>query len=240
MRLAWVFLATVALIAGCGGDPISTSRSEPAILTADPAPGVNYVGVIGDSYTSGSPEGGHGPHSWIELVKTQLKTEGVDIALNSGAVGASGYVSPGHFQAGVFADQVGRVVGSNDRLVVIFGSRNDAKVPAEQLAPAVHTALTKVREKAPNAKILLISPAWSAWNTYEPSVDMLKVRDVLESESAAFGATLLDPITDRWFADRPDLIGADNVHPTDEGHVYMAGKIAPVIAQLLKPSPPAP
>ncbi|MDT4998170.1 MAG: hypothetical protein QOK12_275, partial [Mycobacterium sp.] len=47
------------------------------------------------------------------------------------------------------------------------------------------------------------------------------------------GATWIDPIAERWFVGRPDLIGADGVHPTDAGHAYMAGKIAPLIAAQL-------
>ena len=47
------------------------------------------------------------------------------------------------------------------------------------------------------------------------------------------GATWIDPIAERWFVGRPDLIGADGVHPTDAGHAYMADKIAPLIAAQL-------
>lgn len=49
------------------------------------------------------------------------------------------------------------------------------------------------------------------------------------------GATFVDPIAARWFVSRPDLIGADGVHPTDAGHAYMAGKIAPLIGTQLAP-----
>ena len=47
------------------------------------------------------------------------------------------------------------------------------------------------------------------------------------------GATFVDPIAERWFVDRPDLIGRDGVHPTDAGHAYMADKIAPLIGAEL-------
>ncbi len=39
--------------------------------------------------------------------------------------------------------------------------------------------------------------------------------------------------TERWFVDRPDLIGADGVHPTDAGHQYMADMIGPRIRTQL-------
>ncbi len=49
------------------------------------------------------------------------------------------------------------------------------------------------------------------------------------------GATFVDPIAARWFVDRPGLIGADGVHPTDAGHAYMAEKLAPLISAALNP-----
>ena len=56
---------------------------------------------------------------------------------------------------------------------------------------------------------------------------------ILGSEAHAVGAEFVDPIADRWFVDRPDLIGADGVHPTDAGHAYMADKIVPLVSALL-------
>ncbi|ETB08755.1 hypothetical protein O980_21950 [Mycobacterium avium subsp. paratuberculosis 08-8281] len=49
----------------------------------------------------------------------------------------------------------------------------------------------------------------------------------------AAGATFIDPIAEHWFVGRPDLIGADGVHPNDAGHQYMADKIAPLIRTQL-------
>jgi len=47
------------------------------------------------------------------------------------------------------------------------------------------------------------------------------------------GAAFVDPIAEGWFVGRPDLIGADGVHPTDAGHLYMAERIAPQIYRQL-------
>ena len=43
----------------------------------------------------------------------------------------------------------------------------------------------------------------------------------------------VDPIAEGWFVGRPDLIGADGIHPTDAGHAYMAARIAPLIYDQL-------
>ena len=64
---------------------------------------------------------------------------------------------------------------------------------------------------------------------------MLRIRDALDYQAGLAGATYVDPIAAGWFVGRPDLIGADGVHPTDAGHAYTADKIAPLIgAQLLR------
>ena len=40
-------------------------------------------------------------------------------------------------------------------------------------------------------------------------------------------------LAEHWIADAPQLIGADGVHPTDDGHKYLAQRIAPIIAKTL-------
>jgi hypothetical protein len=62
---------------------------------------------------------------------------------------------------------------------------------------------------------------------------MLVARDIVKAQAEAIGATFVDPIAERWFVARPDLIGADGDHPNDAGHVYLAEKIGPLIAQQL-------
>jgi lysophospholipase L1-like esterase len=238
-RLAWVLL--VALIAGCGSDPIPPASSpEPVTLTPPRQPGVDYVAIIGDSYTSGSAEGGVGLAGWPALVTTQLKNQGITIVPRVGAVQNSRYVVGGIRRARAFADEVGTVVGPQDRLVVLFGSRNDAykQAPptfADELNAAVQRTLAKAKEQAPKATILVIGPALTTWADDDPSPPILLVRDTLKAQAEASGAVFVDPVAEQWFVGQPDLIGSDRMNPTDAGHVYMADKIAPIIAQLLRP-----
>jgi lysophospholipase L1-like esterase len=71
------------------------------------------------------------------------------------------------------------------------------------------------------------------WPTADVPDAVLQVRDVLYGQARAAGATWIDPIAERWFVGRPDLIGHDGVHPNDAGHAYLADKIAPLIAAQL-------
>lgn len=192
------------------------------------------VAVLGDSYTTGSGMGGRGPHSWPVLAVDELHSQGVAIDLAIGAVGATGYVKAN--SAGtVFADQIEKSVVTNDHLVVLFGSINDRGVPAEQLSTAVQCVLANTKSAAPEAKLLVIGPPWA---TGDPPANILVVRDVVRTQAAAVGATFVDPIAEEWFADHPELIGSDRVHPNDAGHQYLAEKIAPLIAQQLMPTNP--
>jgi lysophospholipase L1-like esterase len=236
-RLFALFLTSIAVLVGCSSQPVYTGEPARAKLTRSPDPGANYVAVVGDSFTSGSLAGGVGMHSWLALAAGELRALGTDVTARSAARGPSGYILPGQ-QAGLFADQVKAVVGTNDKLVILFGSRYDADVSdqfsGERLAPEVHRTLVRVQEMAPRAKILIIS---AVWPDSRPSKGILNFRDVLAAQAASVGATFIDPVAEQWFWGRPDLIGADGIHPTDNGHAYMAARIAPVMQQLLRETP---
>jgi lysophospholipase L1-like esterase len=114
--------------------------------------------------------------------------------------------------------------------VVFFGSRNDLDVDPGLLTERARNAFVLARRFAPSARFLVIGPPWP---TGDVPGSMLMIRDVLNATARAAGAAFVDPIGDRWFVDRPDLIGPDGVHPNDAGHQYLADKIAPLIGMQL-------
>ena len=59
------------------------------------------------------------------------------------------------------------------------------------------------------------------------SADVYEVLEIHKVEE------FVDPLAEGWFVGRPDLIGADGVHPNDAGHAYLAEKIAPLIRSQL-------
>jgi lysophospholipase L1-like esterase len=194
---------------------------------------LSHVAVIGDSYTSGSAEGGQGSKRWTERAWQMLAGHGVRLAADVAAEGKAGYGVPGN-HGSVFADLAGRAVHLDDVLVVLFGSRNDRDVEPGQLTRMIGETFGLVHRTTPSARLLVIGPPWP---TADVPDTMLRVRDILGTEAHAVGAEFVDPIADRWFVDRPDLIGADGVHPTDAGHAYLADKIEPLIrAQLPNPA----
>jgi lysophospholipase L1-like esterase len=224
-RLATVVIS-LALAVGIVSHRPASARPYQTAARGIP---MDHVAVIGDSYTTGTDEGGQGSNAWTTRTWLALAHQGVEISPDVASEGRAGYVVRGD-HGGVFEDLTGRAVEPDDALVVFFGSRNDQGVDPMQMAAMAHDTFDMARRIAPSSKLLVIGPPWPTAN---PPFDMLYVRDTLHSQAEWAGATFIDPISEGWFVGRPDLIGPDGVHPNDAGHAYMAEKIAPLIrAQL--------
>jgi lysophospholipase L1-like esterase len=212
---------------------VSTFSEHPAPVRPYETPSLdfplNHVAVIGDSYTSGTNEGGQGLKAWTARAWQTLAHQGVQVAADVSSEGGAGYGVRGN-HGSVFEDLTARAVHPDDSLVVFFGSRNDQGVDPRLLAGVAHDTLDLAHHTAPSAKLLVIGPPWP---TADVPDSVLQIRDILNAAALAAGAVFIDPIADRWFVGRPDLIGADRVHPNDAGHAYLADKIAPLIAARL-------
>jgi len=235
MRLLAYLLLTVTVLSACGINPTTGNKSERPYLRATPEANLSYVSIVGDAYTSGSSAGGKGPQGWPLLVKASLQKQGVLIEPIVGAKEGSGYGKHGAAGNTRFIDQVRRVVGKNNKLVVLFGSSKDQTTSVDNLTSAIQRTVAKVRQAAPKARILMIGPAWVR---PDPSAELLRARDVTRAQAEVAGADFVDPLADKWFADRPHLIGTSGQYPNDAGHVLMAEKLAPVIAEQLTKLPP--
>ncbi|WP_205878238.1 Rv0518 family GDSL lipase [Mycobacterium camsae] len=223
-RLGTVAVSVAVLVAVASAWLVDPVRERPyRSLTLDLR--LKPVAVIGDSYTTGTNEGGLGPNSWTARTWRTLTAPGLRIASDVAAEGRAGYGAVGD-HGSIFQDLTARVVKPEDVLVVFFGSRNDQDVDPVLLAQRVHATFALARRLAPSARFLVIGPPWP---TAEVPVPILVIRDVLAGAAWAAGADFVDPIGDRWFVDRPDLIGSDGVHPNDAGHEYLAEKMVPLI-----------
>ncbi|MEE6135404.1 GDSL lipase [Mycobacterium sp. 050128] len=229
-RLA-AFVVNLALLVGLGCKvvaPPAPVRPYQA-LTLDGR--LTHIAVVGDSYTTGTDEGGLGPNAWTAVAWQTLTKRGLQIDADVAAEGRAGYAVPGD-HGSIFEDLTARSVKADDVLVVFFGSRNDQGTDPGMLAGRARDTFQVARILAPTARFLVIGPPWPTADVPE---SVLQIRDVLNSEARAAGAAFVDPIGAHWFVDRPDLIGPDGVHPNDAGHRYMADKIAPLIrTQLLR------
>ena len=226
-RLA-TFGISLALLVSVVGERLAHPAQVRAYDTLDSR--LSRVAVIGDSYTTGTDEGGLGPNSWTARAWQTLASGGLRITADVAAEGRAGYVVPGDHDS-VFEDLTAKAVKPDDALVVFFGSRNDQGVDSGLLNERARGTFDLARHLAPSARFLVIGPPWLSADVPD---SMLAVRDVLNAAARAAGAAFVDPIGGRWFVDRPDLIGPDAVHPNDAGHVYLADKIAPLIRTQLR------
>lgn len=230
MQLTVGRAATLFVAAACAAGLVAHIPVAPQpVRTVARGTPIDHVAVIGDSYTTGTDEGGWGANAWTNRTWLTLARQGVQVAPEVASEGRAGYVVRGD-HGSIFEDLTNRAVSPDDALVVFFGSRNDHGVDPVQMATMAHDTLDLAHRIAPSAKLLVIGPPWT---DSDPPWDVLYVRDILRVAAHDAGATFIDPISDGWFVGRPELIGPDGVHPNDAGHAYMAEKIAPLIhAQL--------
>jgi hypothetical protein len=235
----WVsILAAMAVLpSGCASPPVPRERPEPPTLTQALKTNLAYVAIIGDSFTNGSSSGGRGPNGWPEIVTALLKDKGTNIKTAVAASSGSGYVKHGTKGSVPFVNQISRVVGSQDALVIVFGSPYDQSVlpdSADRLMNTVEHTLFEVKKAAPKAKVLVIGPAWVLPN---PSLGILQVRDIVRAQAEAQSLTFVDPLGDNWFGGHSEMVGANGDSPDDAGHLLMAQKIAPIISEQLARQP---
>ena len=200
-RLALVGLAIVALIAGLS-----------VAIAADDDTARPYAIFLGDSYTEGASEGGNGSKNYAAVLSARMgwdhKRDGI---------GGTGYaVAP------TYGDRVDAIVEDKPDVVVALGSLNDSNAGAVRTEAA--KALRRLRDGLPRARLIVVGAPWVNGN---PPPTLRAVNDAVRDAAQATPRTVfIDPVRGRWFAGPDDrLIGEDGVHPTDEGHAYMADKI---------------
>ena len=227
--LAVALVAAIPLVVVGGGylgrDHASAHRFATVPLSASPS----RVAVIGDSYTTGFRNTGRGAANWNARTWRALAGRGLSVSPDVAAEGGAGYGVRGD-HGDLFGDLTSRAVHPDDALVVFFGSLNDRDVDPGYLRRLVADTVALARRITPSARILVIGPPWPDADVPD---EMWRIRDVVSAQAHDIGARFVDPLAEGWFADRPDLIGPDGVHPNDAGQAYLADKIVPLIATEL-------
>lgn len=213
---------TTAQIAAAQSSAAERDSKRTAEIEAEEPPSVL---VIGDSYTGGSGEGGNGAANWTALVQDDLPEVNLQVA----AAGGAGYTATSPITGETFVDLAEKNATEDIDLYVVFGSRNDGADPAA-IGEAASTVYSTLLAASPDADLLVIGPPWVSGDVPD---SVRAARDAVRDAARAVGATWLDPLAKGWFFDQPQLIGSDGVHPTDDGHKYMADRIAPVMEKML-------
>ncbi|QTG79520.1 SGNH/GDSL hydrolase family protein [Arthrobacter crystallopoietes] len=187
------------------------------------------IAVIGDSYSSGTSIGGQHEKNWVDVSHKQLSDNGLRVTITKAAEGGAGYVQVGN-QGGTFVSNLARAANEDTDLIVFVGSRNDIR-HVTGLSTEVSRAYEDAARMAPEAELLTIGAPWVDGNV---PTEIHAINERLGIAAEAAGGNFVDPVENAWFFGQSNLIGADGVHPTDEGHAYMAAMITPHIQAALR------
>jgi len=222
-----VIIAVLALTSRDGGvSPSAPAAAAPGASRA----AVPNVDIIGDSYVAGSDQGGYGPTNWTKIVGSRFYSESRPVDVNVIGYAGAGYIVRGSDKF-TFGEAANNGLRSTSDLVLVFGSRNDGKQDPTAMAAAATELFARVRERAPQAKLVVVGPAWV--NEHVPDFIVADSRAISRAASAA-GVGFVDPLSEGWFFG-PDAkyIGPDGVQPTDAGHQYLATKMYDLISKNL-------
>jgi hypothetical protein len=202
------------------GAPTQTEDASSSAAVSPKSADPLLLAVYGDGYAAGNESGGLGAAGWPAIVAERA---GMRLALN--AVSRAGYASVGA-TAQTLRDVVLASPVADAAVTVLFGSRNDAGEDLARVQVNAAEAIAAARSAAPQATVVVIGPAWS--DAAVPAA-VLGARDAVRAAAVEADVTFIDPIKAGWFADPEGLIAADGVSPTDAGHAYLAGLIAPAV-----------
>jgi lysophospholipase L1-like esterase len=209
-------LAFAAGAAGCSDDGSAVDEST----------GRASIVVVGDSYTEGVEQGGLGDANWTAQLRSLLRSNDERTALTVDGSGGSGYVSVG-WRNVTFGQMADRTVDGSADIVIVFGSINDMFEGASiaDVTRAARDTYTTIRAAAPGATLMVIGPSPTG---DEVPDELRRVSEGVARAAADAGATFVDPIAERWFSgDAAALISDDDLHPTDDGHAYIAELVLP-------------
>lgn len=178
--------------------------------------------VFGDSYPAGYAGAGLGVDNMGAILAAHLKSDFENLAL-----GGTGYVNDAG--GNTFLIQANQSARSAATTTLFFGSLNDQTLPASTVQANATAAYNQAKGVAPSTRLVVVGPQWP---TSARPTDLLGIRNAVRTAANSAGALWIDPLDDKWFDTRPELIGPDGWHPTDAGHRFMSRQIALAMSVL--------
>jgi lysophospholipase L1-like esterase len=222
-RSVWFALAGVLTLTACSASAASPQgdRAAPKKETARRAA---VVFALGDSYTSGI----RGTMPEETYMADTARALGWQIVIGGHA--GTGFVGQGRVRKNFtkLYDQELAWRPPPD-LMLIAGGHNDVAYKPEQVSAAARELLTKVGQRWPRTKVVLIGPMWGG----DPTARALKVRDSLREVATASGTPFIDPLEEQWITgsikkhtgNAARFIRKDGTHPNREGNRYLATRL---------------
>lgn len=216
----WASQPTAQIAAGAGS---AQAVVAPAALSLPDEP---KVLIFGDSWTYGSAAATP-TLGYAYVLGERL---GWDTIVDG--VRGSGYLKSGQIVPGVDGGTYGSRIAALDPsmqpdLIIVEGSINDRRLPAEGYREAVSAAWDALAALYPAASIVILGPAPQVLPVQETTA---RIDADLAALAAERGWWYISPITEEWitttnYADVIDTgIGRD--HPSTSGHAFLATKVA--------------
>lgn len=229
----WLTFYALSQSTDANGSPRPASTGAPGTVVPGKVP---QIDIVGDSYVAGSAEGGTGAENWTKLIGSRFNARGQQVEMNVMALPGSGYLARGSTDL-VFRETATLRLRPTADVVMVFGSRNDGRQTDKAMYQAAKSLYSDIHEIAPQAKVVVVGPAWV--DAEVP--DFIAANNVTMARAAEEeNVQYIDALAEGWFAGSEEgLIGEDGIHPTDAGHAYLAGKLFPVLNDMVRDLTPA-
>jgi lysophospholipase L1-like esterase len=217
--IGWIAVAFLVVLAAA----FTVAAFVRATQQPEAAPTVLFAG---DSYTGGAgeqdPQNGY-PQRIAREAGWNLHVD---------AEGATGFISDGRKSfpdARRLIDRLPddkKTVPQVDILIVDAG-RNDLDQSPDAIGNAVSDYLNQARKQWPEAKIVVIFPAYLTTSYAGDPNFYQQLLDKFRASVSAVGGTLIDPIAEGWYTniDPASLTIGDQIHPNSEGNALIADRM---------------
>lgn len=217
--------------------PIAAADEAPAAIAAPvpfTLPEQPRVLIFGDSWTYGSaaslPTLGY-----AYVIGDRL---GWDTIVDG--VRGSGYLKPG-LDGGSFGERIAALDPNlHPDLVIVEGSINDRRLPADGYRDAVNAAWDALSVLYPDATIVILGPAPQILPVEESTA---RIDADLADLAAERGWWYISPISQGWIdADNYTTVidtGIGRDHPSTNGHAYLATRLAEALDEITGAADPA-
>lgn len=233
-------VAATALLVGCVGrgrpvqatsDGVASSATPALAASPTPTDRPPVVMFLGDSYATGG--GGIRTHRTYATETARLLGWQVIVAGHSGTGLVNGG-RPGKDFAVLFEEQLAWRPAPD--MLIVSGGHNDWRREPPKVGAAARSLLVRVSSVWPHTQVVVVGPLWGG----DPRPEVRAVRDAIEAAATTFGVPFIDPLAERWITgDRRKETGnatryvlPDGIHPTREGHRYLAARLAAELSEL--------
>lgn len=240
-------LVVYGLTLDSGSSPDGVARQSSGLSSASPAPSAtvtpevtatdeaasgraarNLAVYFGDSYFVGDFNYTNKSNTMARLSGKRLGY--AQIRVRGG--GGTGFVEDNpEFNLPPYLQQLrgGALNASNPDLVVIEGGSNDARAraPKWKVRRNAGLVLNFAREKHPGAMLVMVGPL----DVDGDYTETTPIHKAIRKAAVDQGVPYID--IRRWLAGHyDDLVGADRIHPTAEGHRFLGRKLSRALSAL--------